>query len=311
MTDAWSANTLQPGVLTDAEGHVLALNAAFGRLFALPDSSLPSGPIEDLIIASRFRAAYRAARRLALTDTPAAADGPPSTIAAIDAEGGEFLVNLSFSRSNDEPPRLATWIREQTEHRTGVSPMQRRATPYERAEELAGFGTWEWTPARILWSDNLFRLYGLRPGEITPSAEHVFAHCHPDDKERLKHAQKELGRTGQRRDLHYRYVWPDGTVRFLTSTVVSVGEAGERWQRLIGTVQDVTDQHQAERQLAARFAVSDALSDWEPGATRRAASGQGSGGSAGVRGRDDVDSARRRSDRLGDLANAATALTST
>jgi PAS domain-containing protein len=77
----------------------------------------------------------------------------------------------------------------------------------------------------MLWSDNLFRIYGLRPGEITPSAEYVFAHGHPDDRERLEQAEHALGRTGRRRrqgDLRYRYVWPDGTVRHLISTDVSV-----------------------------------------------------------------------------------------
>jgi DNA-binding CsgD family transcriptional regulator len=54
-------------------------------------------------------------------------------------------------------------------------------------------------------------------------------------------------------------------VRHLTSTVVSAAKAGEQPRRLICTVQDVTDQHQAELELAARFAVSDALSGWEPG----------------------------------------------
>jgi DNA-binding NarL/FixJ family response regulator len=93
----------------------------------------------------------------------------------------------------------------------------------------------------------------------------VFEHCHPDDKERLEQGEDELRRTGRRRDLHYRYVWPDGTVRHLTSTVVSAVNAGERSGKLVGTVQDVTDQHQAELELAARFAVSEALSGWEPG----------------------------------------------
>jgi hypothetical protein len=93
----------------------------------------------------------------------------------------------------------------------------------------------------------------------------VFARCHPDDKERLERAGYELGRTGRRQDLRYRFVWPDGGVRHLTSTVVSASKAGEQPHRLIGTVQDVTDRHQAELELAARFAVSEALSDWEPG----------------------------------------------
>ena len=252
-------------MVTDAEGRVVAQNAAFVRLFAISDSRLPSAPVEDLIIASRYRAAYRAARRLALTDLQSLAAGPTSGFIAIHADGGEFDANLSFAHTNEDPPHLATWIQDLTEDRTGLTSSPSRETLYERAEELAEFGTWEWTSGRILWSDNLFRIYGLRPAEITPSAEFVFAHCHPDDKKRLQQADRELRRTGTRRDLRYRYVWPDGTVRHLASTVVSAGKAGQRPHRLIGTVQDVTRQHQAELELAARFAVSDALSGWEPG----------------------------------------------
>jgi PAS domain S-box-containing protein len=243
----------------------MAQNAAFGRLFVVSDSGLLTEPLEDLIIASRYRAAYRAARRLALTDRQSFAPGPTSEFVAVHSDGGEFAANLSFARTNEDPPHLATWLRDLTEDRTGLTPTPRRETPHERAEELAGFGSWEWTSGRMLWSDNLFRIYGLRPGEITPSAEYVLAHCHPDDKERLERVEDERGRTGRRRELRYRYVWPDGTVRHLTSMVVSAAKAGERSRRLIGTVRDVTDQHQAERELAARFAVSDALSGWEPG----------------------------------------------
>ena len=202
-----------PAALTDADGRVLALNSAFRRLFAVSDSDLPGERIEDLVLASRSRAAYRAARRQALAD-PATAVGPPTRFVAIDAQGGEFLVALSFSRTNDEPPRVTTWIRDQTEDWTGARPVPPRVVLYERAEELAGFGTWEWTPDQIRWSDNLFRLYGLRPGRSRRRPEYVFARCHPDDQERLRHAYKVLCRTGLRRDLHYRYVWPDG--RYVT-----------------------------------------------------------------------------------------------
>jgi len=254
-----------PVVVSDAEGRVLGFNAAFGNLFAIPESTLPGGPVEDLIVASRCRAAYRAARRLALTGPQSSAAGPASEFIAVHADAGEFAANLSFARTNEDPPHLATWIRDLTEDRTGLAPTPAQETLYGRAEELAGFGTWESSSDRIEWSDNLFRIYGLQPGEITPSVEYVVAHCHPDDQGRVKRAKDDLGRTGRGRELRYRYVWPDGTVRHLTSTVVSAAKAGERSRMVAGTVQDVTDQHQAERELAARFAVSDALCDWEPG----------------------------------------------
>jgi PAS domain S-box-containing protein len=255
-------------VLTNAEGRVVAVNVAFERLFALAHSSLPSEPVEDLIIASRYRAAYRAARRHALTEKPSVTAGPASEFVAVRADGGEFADNLGFARTSEDPTYLVTVIRDLTEDRMVVTETLRRATLHERTEELAGFGSWDWIPGsrQLRWSDNLFRIYGLRPGEITPSSEHVFANCHPDDKERLQQAAAELGRTGRRPEVRYRYVWPDGTVRHLRSMVLSAAKADGRPGKVIGTIQDVTEQHQAQRELAARFAVSDALSDWEPGA---------------------------------------------
>jgi PAS domain S-box-containing protein len=264
-TCAWIASTPHPVVITDAKGRVLAQNAAFGRLFSVSDAGPPGDSIEDLIIASRYRAAYRAARRRALANGPAVAAGPASEFVAVHADGGEFPVNLRLAATSEDPTHVATWIRDLADDRTGMTHTPSRETLYERAEELAGFGSWEWTSDRVLWSDNLFRIYGLRPGEITPTAEYVFTHCHPDERKRLERAEDELRRTGRRRALRYRFVWPDGTVRRLTSTVVSVVSAGGRSRTLIGTVHDVTDQRQAERELAARFAVSDALFGWEPG----------------------------------------------
>jgi PAS domain-containing protein len=238
LTHAWIASTPHPAVITDAGGRVLAQNAAFGRLFSVSDPGLSSGSVEDLIITSRYRAAYRAARRRALADGPAVAAGPASEFVAVSTDGGEFPVNLRLTATSEGPTHVATWIRDLADDRIAMTHTPSRETLYERAEELSGFGSWEWTSDRILWSDNLFRIYGLRPGEVVPSAEYVFAHCHPDDKERLERAEHELGRTGRRRDLRYRFVWPDGTVRHLISTVVSVVNAGGRSRSLIGTVHD-------------------------------------------------------------------------
>lgn len=101
---AWIASTPHPVVVTDAEGCTLAQNAAFARLFAISDANLPSAPVEDLIIASRYRAAYRAARRRALIGRQSLAAGPTSEFIAIHPDGGEFAANLSFARTSKDPP---------------------------------------------------------------------------------------------------------------------------------------------------------------------------------------------------------------
>ena len=146
----------------------------------------------------------------------------------------------------------------------------RRESLLHRAEQLAGTGSWEWNRAtgEVLWSDNMFRLFGLEPGEITPSPEYVVERTHPDDEERADRAAGELARTGRSAPVEYRIILPDGRVRHLRSTVAA--DRVEDQQRvIIGFVQDVTEQRRAERQIAAHVAVSEALSEWtsfEPGA---------------------------------------------
>ena len=51
----------------------------------------------------------------------------------------------------------------------------------DHAERLAGLGSWEWVPAtgELVWSDNMFRLYGLEIGAIVPSPEYRGRACPP------------------------------------------------------------------------------------------------------------------------------------
>jgi PAS domain-containing protein len=184
----------------DEDGRLLAVNSAFENLFDIAGSRLPSEPAEDLIIAPRFRAGYRAARRAALAERRLAASRRPVEFVALSADGSEFDIELSIAFVSVNGGQVATWIRDLTEDRTSVVKTLRRAALLERAEELAGLGSWEWEPhtGELQFSDNLFRIFGLAPGEIIPSAQYTIDHCHPDDRARLERALRELDRTGRR-----------------------------------------------------------------------------------------------------------------
>ena len=51
----------------------------------------------------------------------------------------------------------------------------------DRAEQLAHTGSWDWNleTDRLLWSDNMFRLLGLEPEEITPTPDYVVGRICP------------------------------------------------------------------------------------------------------------------------------------
>jgi PAS domain S-box-containing protein len=133
----------------------------------------------------------------------------------------------------------------------------------ESTERLGGLGSWEWHPGddHLVWSDNLFRILGLEPGQVEPSLELLYERVHPVDRERLAarvERWRENGAVGDRVD--YRIVRDDGEVRHLRATTQLVREAGKR--RLIGLVADRTEQRRADREIAAHVAVGEALAAW-------------------------------------------------
>jgi PAS domain S-box-containing protein len=141
----------------------------------------------------------------------------------------------------------------------------------ECGETVAQTGSWDWhlDTNQLRWSDNLYRIFGLEPGEITPTQGYVIERAHPYDRARV---ERQVGSKRMRRvgPLEYRIVRPDGVVRHLRASEAIVEQVGGRPRRIVGSVQDITDWHRAERAIAAHLAVAEALTDWqtfEQGAT--------------------------------------------
>jgi PAS domain S-box-containing protein len=266
MTET-AEGTEEAFVITDEEGLVLEVNSVFERLFGLAQADASGKPLAELIIAPRFRAAYRASRRQVLSAAPSAPACRTNEFSGLGADRGEFSIALRIAPMSDRPPRVATWIRDLTELQASSTGARRRLALYQHAEELAGIGSWELETetGELFWSDNLFRIYGLEPNEITPSVEYVISHIHPGDSERVARGVEDLMRTGRLRPLRYRYVLPDGSVRHMQARMSLVAEAPGLPPHTLGALQDVTEQYWAEQEIAAHFIVSDALADWRPG----------------------------------------------
>ncbi len=133
------------------------------------------------------------------------------------------------------------------------------------AERIGQTGSWEFRPDRpeLLWSPNLYRIFGLEPGEIEPSAAYVLARTYPDDRERLAAV---IARTVAGEDVPpaaYRITLPNGDRRHLRSTLAITERRDGGAQCVIGVVHDLTDTRRAEREIAAHVAVEEALVTWQ------------------------------------------------
>jgi len=133
------------------------------------------------------------------------------------------------------------------------------------AEEVGQAGSWELFPAvdELLWSHNLYRIFGVGPGEIEPSVDYVLAQTHDDDRERVRSYVARCFAGDDPPPVEYRITRPNGERRHVRSTVAVTERRDGRPHRLIGVLQDLTDGRRAEREIAAHVAVQEALATWE------------------------------------------------
>jgi signal transduction histidine kinase/PAS domain-containing protein len=113
----------------------------------------------------------------------------------------------------------------------------------DMAQSITHIGNWEWTVATgaVVWSDELYRIYGLEPRSVPITLEFFLSRIHPDERDRIqREIQAVLHHPGK---FAYREIImrPDGSVRTLdTVGEVIVDEHGAA-ARLIGTCCDVTE----------------------------------------------------------------------
>lgn len=139
-----------------------------------------------------------------------------------------------------------------TERRRAEERLKDSERQLAEAQHLARVGNWEWDiPTNtVVWSDELYRIFGLKPQAFGATYESFLERLHPDDRQRVSAVIEQAVASAGSFSHHHRVVLPDGRVRILHTrgAAVATGEDG-RPVRMFGTAQDVTERREAEGQL--------------------------------------------------------------
>ncbi len=124
----------------------------------------------------------------------------------------------------------------------------------ELAVSSTGLGVWEWDieSQRLVWSVELERIAGLAPHTFEGTYEAFLAQVHPDDVASLTSALRRAieDRSGSdRTTFEYRFVHPDGTIRWVESVGRIFRDAAGLPVRWLGTVTDVSQRRRLEEEL--------------------------------------------------------------
>lgn len=150
-----------------------------------------------------------------------------------------------------KPICLFGTLQDITDRKSIEIELRRSQENLARAHRVAALGSYDHdlTSGKAEWSDELYRLYGLTPGEGEAGIEKALSFVHPDDREKFLAIRKQAEQGIKTSSLDFRIVRADGVERILhRQSDVTFDESG-RPSRMFGTLQDVTEQKRAELQL--------------------------------------------------------------
>jgi PAS domain S-box-containing protein len=119
------------------------------------------------------------------------------------------------------------------------------------AQRLANLGSWSWDikQNRIGWSDQLYDIYGLAPGEFKGTFAQFIELVHPEDRMQVEASITRALRSGRDFSHEERILRKDGSVRHLLSVGEVIRDENNLPIRMLGVCLDVTEREQAESAL--------------------------------------------------------------
>ena len=141
--------------------------------------------------------------------------------------------------------------RDITEQHLIKSELERSVAQLDRTQRIAKVGSWEvdLSTTQTVWSDNNYKIYGVRKEEYKPSFEGLMNFLSPADQENARNAVAEAIESKEVQELSYTITKPDGTqAHLLVRGEVVLDEEGTPIS-IVGSTLDMTDSIMMQKKL--------------------------------------------------------------
>lgn len=154
-----------------------------------------------------------------------------------------------FRHGADGRPMVAVGtVQDVTARKAAEEQIRELAERMALATSAAGVGIWDWDVGnnRLVWNDQMFRLYGIDPENFTGLVDAWRERVHPED---LARAEREIFSGQQDTHTVFRIVRPDGSVRTIEARARLRCDSEGRPVRILGTNWDITTHRDALEEI--------------------------------------------------------------
>ncbi len=164
-----------------------------------------------------------------------------------------FVRNIGYPKfENGNCVTIFGILQDITERKRTRFELARKNQLLSFAEKMSKTGHWKWNAdtGEVLWSDNLYEIYG-HPKEETLSYEIYLNYIHKDDRHFVEKKINEAMENGIYEDLIYRIQLRDQSIKTIKSTGVVKTSQGQPLE-MLGTCQDISEQIIKEQELVLK-----------------------------------------------------------
>ncbi len=224
------------------------VNDAFSRVFGLAPEELMGKSPHDIF-------PYDEAEKRLTTVRQVLQTGQKGEIeVSVTLQSGEvriFLTMLDPVKNDQGQVLFVTCIsKDITERKLAEEAVKESKLSLDDAQEIAKMGSWEFDilKNKLVWSTNMYRIFGYEPFAIEPTYELFINQVHPDDLGIIGDSYEYVENTKKTISQELRFVMPDGSIKWILNKLVpNFKENG--LVKLKGVSTDITDRKRTEMEL--------------------------------------------------------------
>jgi len=175
--------------------------------------------------------------------------GKGSEEVASDAISAGVTDYLQKNTGTDQYTVLANRIENAVGHFHAEQELERQNDLFRKAQDLADVGAWEYDAQReeLTWTEQVYEIHDLSP-TFDPTPETAIGYYHPEDRGTMRDVFERAVEDGEPYDIEVRLLTDADEQCWVRTRGQPQLDDGEVI-RIRGTVQDVTEQKQREREL--------------------------------------------------------------
>ena len=134
-----------------------------------------------------------------------------------------------------------------------ISHLKKSEKVLNKAQELGNIGHWylDLVKNELTWSDETYRIFGLKPQEFDATYEAFVERIYPDDRDAVNNAYGHSLEVDEAYQIEHRVTRLDGEIRYVIERCEHFHDKEGTIIGSIGTVLDVTDRKNTEMALIA------------------------------------------------------------